>query len=327
MIRIGIVGLGRFAQLHIACLQQMPGVQIVAVCDIDRERVETCKRELSCSGYTNVEAMLKGEQLDALDVLTPEQHHYAAVMAGLQAGCHVFVEKPLDSGLEQAEQMVQAAAACGRLLMVGHVTRFDPRHMEMKRAIERGEIGKIRSIYARRSDRREYFGLYKRSPVVMILGVHDIDQILWVMNELPVEVYARSSSSAEGEDMVCAMLIFRDGAVAMIDCNWLTPAGWPAAQDQFTQIMGDAGALRMQTPDSVSICTETRHDHPFLYAVRNVYDRMEGPLVSELSHFIDCVRTGEPSAILRPEDALNVIRVAAAIIRSCDEGRPIRMDV
>jgi UDP-N-acetylglucosamine 3-dehydrogenase len=323
-IQLGIIGLGRFAQLHMECLRQMPNVKIAAICDINVGLVSTLSQALQCNGYTDVQEMLRAESLHAIDVLTPEAYHYDAVMAGLEAGCHVFVEKPLEINLFKASRMISFAAEKDRLLMVGHVTRFDPRYMNMKQAIERGDIGRIRSIYTRRSDKREYFGIYKRTPVVFILGVHDIDQILWYKNELPQEVYAKRSSSDEGEDMVCAIMTFQDGTLATMDSNWLTPKGWPAPQDQYTQIMGDTGVLRMQNPDQAfSLCLEDRYEFPFMFATRDIYGQMEGPLMSELKHFMDCIVSTKPSTILRPEDALNVVRVATAIIRSCEQNQPV----
>ncbi len=324
--RLGIIGLGRFAQLHLDCLRQIPNVKITAICDINTDLVDVTAQDLQCRGYTDVQEMLQLESLDAIDVLTPEAFHYDAVMAGLKAGCHVFVEKPLDIHLAKAAKMLDFAAEKDRLLMVGHVTRFDPRYINMKQAIERGGIGRLRSIYTRRSDKREYFGIYKRTPVVFNLGVHDIDQILWYMNELPVEVYAKQSSSEEGNDLLCAMMTFEGGVIAMMDCNWLTPKSWPAPQDQYTHVMGDTGVLRMQNPDQAfSITTEQQHEFPFMYATRDIHGRLEGPLMSELSHFVDCVVSSKPSAILRPEDALNVIRVATAMVRSCEQNQPVSL--
>lgn len=325
-VRLAIVGLGRFARLHIECLRQMPSISIVAVCDIQSEQVRMFSEDLACKGYTDLQEMLRSEKLDALDILTPESNHYEAVMAGLAAGCHVFVEKPLESDLTKAENMIQYASKQNKLLMVGHVTRFDPRYIRMKQSIDRGEIGQIRSIYTRRSDKRQYFSIYKRTPVVYILGVHDIDQILWYKNELPVEVYAKSSSCAEGEDLVNAIMTFADKTVAMMTCDWLTPKNWPAPQDQYTQIMGDLGVLRMESPDrAFSLCSDDCYEFPYLFANRDVYGKIEGPLMSELSHFIDCILTAKPSTILLAEDALNVIRVATAIIQSCERGQPVRM--
>ncbi|SDD24379.1 Predicted dehydrogenase [Paenibacillus sp. UNCCL117] len=326
-IRLGMVGLGRFAQLHLACLRQLPMVEIAAVCDVRREAADALAAQLGCRGYSDVRDMIGEEALDALDVLTPEAFHCEAAMAALNAGVHVFVEKPLAVDLAEAERMTAAAAARGKLLMTGHLTRFDPRYVGMRQAIERGEIGRVRSFYARRSDKREFFGLYKRTSPIHILGAHDIDQLLWYTGEMPIEVYARSSSSEEGVDQVCAMLALPGGATAILDANWLAPKAWPAPQDQYTQVAGDRGVLVMRHPDhSLGICTEEKSEIPYLYANRDLYGTLEGPLMSELRHFVDCVRDSRPSAILRPEDALGVVRVAEAIARSCELGRAVRLE-
>lgn len=326
-IKLGIVGLGRFALLHLACLRQIPSVRIVAVCDVRSDLVKQTASELQCRGYTDCHEMLRVEQLDALDVLTPESSHHEFVVAGLMAGCDVFVEKPLEIDLQKAVQMVELARARGKLLMVGHVMRFDPRYVQMKQAIDEGKIGRIRSMYARRSDRREFFSQYKRTPVVFILGIHDIDQMLWCKNELPTEVYAKTSSSPEGEDSLCAMMTFRDGSTAMLDCNWLIPGSWPAAQEQYTQISGDLGIVRIQSPDEAfSLCSEQRYEFPYMFAVRDVHGQLEGPLVSELRHFIDCVSKARPSEIAPPDAALRAVRVAAAIQQSSERQQPVFLD-
>lgn len=328
-IKLGIVGLGRFAQLHLQCYRQIPGVRVVGVCDVRAEAVAQMAAELGCSGYASPLDMLRGdERPDALVVLTPEPHHYDAVMAGIEAGCAVFVEKPLATDPDEAERMVAAAEQRGTLLTVGHVTRFDPRYLQMKQAIDSDAIGRVRSIYARRSDGREYFHIYKRTPSIYTLGIHDIDQILWYLRELPAEVYAKSTSSAEGEDMTWAMLSFPSGAMAVIESNWMTPKAWPAPQDQATHIMGDRGVLDMRNPDGAfSICTEERYEFPYMYSLRDVHGKLEGALLTELAHFVDCVREGVADSPVAPaRDALRVVRVADAIVRSCREQAAVRLE-
>lgn len=326
-VRLGVVGLGRFAGLHLQCYKQIPGVRVAAVCDIREEAARPIAADFGCQAYTDPHLMLKETALDALVVLTPETLHTEAVMAGIDAGCAVFVEKPLATEPAEAQRMVDASVRRGTLLMVGHVTRFDPRYLQMKTAIDNGTIGRVRSIYARRSDGRQYFHIYKRTPAIYTLGIHDIDQIVWYMRELPVEVYAKASSSAEGEDLVWAMLTFAGGATAVIDSNWMTPNAWPAPQDQVTHIVGDAGVLSFGHPDgAVRVCTETRDEVPYLYGLRDIHGKLEGPLYSELSHFVDCVREGlRTSPVLPASDALRVVRVADAVMRSCAEGMPVRL--
>ncbi|MBO9604656.1 MAG: Gfo/Idh/MocA family oxidoreductase [Paenibacillaceae bacterium] len=326
-VRLGIVGLGRFAQLHLQCYRQIPGARVAAVCDIREETALQVAADFGCQTYTDPGLMLQNETLDALVVLTPETLHTETVMAGIAAGCAVFVEKPLATVPAEARRMVDAAAERGTLLMVGHVTRFDPRYLQMKTAIANGTIGRVRSIYARRSDGRQYFHIYKRTPAIYTLGIHDIDQVLWYMGEMPVEVYAKASSSAEGEDLVWTMLTFANGATAVIDSNWMTPNGWPAHQDQLTHVVGDGGVISFGHPDgSLRVCTETLDEVPYLYGLRDIYGKLEGPLYSELKHFIECVQEGlRTSPILPAEDALRVVLIADAVMRSCAEGLPVRL--
>lgn len=324
-ISLGIVGLGRFAQLHLQCLRQLPGVRIAAVCDVHPEIADRIGGELGCPSYSNPMEMIGNERLDALDILTPEFAHYESVMAGLAAGCHIFVEKPLDTDSARAREMIAQAAAMNRLLMVGHVARFDVRFIQIRQAIAEGRIGKPRCVHLRRSDRREYFHLYKRSHPIFILGIHDIDQLVWNFNVLPVEVYAKSSSSAIGEDTVSAMLTYADGMTAIIESNWLTADGWPANQQHSCHIWGDAGSLQLQFPDAaIGITTDARHYYESAYMLNNIHGRLEGPLYAELAHFVECVRTGcTDSPIIPASDPLKVVQIAEAIVESCRTGNAV----
>lgn len=324
-ISLGIVGLGRFAQLHLQCLQQLPGVRIAAVCDVNSALAARIGEELGCPAYTDPLAMIASQRLDALDILTPEFSHYEPVMAGLAAGCHIFVEKPLDIDSARAKDMIAQAAAMGLLLMVGQVARFDVRFIQVRQAIAEGRIGKPRCLHFRRSDRREYFHLYKRSHPIFILGIHDIDQLVWNFNALPVEIYAKSSASAIGEDAVSAMLTYADGMTAIIESNWLTADGWPANQQQSCHVWGEQGSLQLQFPDAaIGITTDAKHYYESAYMLNNVHDRLEGPLYAELAHFAECVRSGcTDSPIIPARDSLMVVQIAEAIVESCRTGKAV----
>jgi predicted dehydrogenase len=325
-LKIGIVGLGSFAAQHIQCLRQFADVRIQAVCDRLPEVSASIARELGCAGYTDYREMLRHEKLDVLDIVLPEALHYDVAMAGLRAGSHLFVEKPLDTDAARAAEIAREAARIDRQLMVGHVTRFDPRIMQIKQTIDSGALGRIRSIYCRRSDVQRGFATYRRTHPIFVLGIHDIDQILWCANEMPVEVYAKSASSGEGEDLVWATLTFPSGLIAVVESNWLAPDAWPAAQDQLMIVSGEQGVAKVQLPDhAVSVCTAAHYMQPKLFGLRDMYGRIEGPLMSELQHFIDCVRNRQASAILPPQAAVATVQVAEAVVRSCREGRPVRL--
>jgi len=323
-IRLGIVGLGRFAKLHLECYRHMPQVRIAAVCDLQAETAEAVAREWSCKGYSDWREMLAAEALDAAVVLTPEFAHVEPVTAALEAGCHVFVEKPLATASAEAARLVELAERRGRLLIVGHVCRFDPRYIRIKDGVDRGAFGKLRSIYARRNNGKEFFSVYRRANPVFILGIHDLDLMHWFTGSAVEEVYAQAPPNAGGDrDLVYAMLRFADGTVGVIENNWLLPQAAPAFMDVRMEVVGDEATAHLTEPDaSLVIWDRHRSTAPPFVSGAEAYGRPIGPLFEELRHFAACVAAGSPSPILRPRDALAAVAAAEAVVRSIESGNP-----
>ncbi|MBP1988558.1 Gfo/Idh/MocA family protein [Paenibacillus eucommiae] len=326
-IKIGIIGLGRFSRLHFQCLKQIPGVKIAAVVDLDPQRASETAAEWNCKGYTDWSEMLAEQQLDAVTVLTPEAYHVEPVIAALQAGCHVFVEKPLALDEASAQEMIRVSETTGKVLTVGHVCRFDSRLISIKEAIQEGRLGKLRSIYARRNNPKKYFPIYRRTDPIYILGIHDIDLLHWFTGSQVEEVYARRSGPGNNEyDLIWSMLKFADGTIAVIENNWLMPDRTPAEQDVRMEIVGETGTAHFQDPDqTLTFWDNAAVTTPASYAWSETYGNISGALLEELKHFYACVRENKTSAILRPEDALSAVRVAKAILQSCDSGLPVKL--
>ncbi|WP_409346395.1 Gfo/Idh/MocA family protein [Paenibacillus sp. MBLB4367] len=325
MIKVGLIGLGRFSIYHLQSIRQIPGVSITAVADLNPERVESVQNEYGCAGYTDWRRMLEEEQLDAVTVLTPEHIHEEPVVTALQAGCHVFVEKPLAIDSEACERMIAEAEKANKLLMVGHVCRFGIRQIEMKRTVDSGKLGNLRSIYGRRNNGSRYFPIYRRVDPVYILGIHDIDLMHWLSGSSVTEVFAHSSGPAEGGiDLQWAMLKFASGMMGIVESSWLVPNGAPAEVDVRMEVVGERGTVHFQEPDDgLAIWGDETTENGVLYDWQPRYGRVAGALLEELHHFYDCVRSGRKSDILLPEDALAAVRVAEAVVLSCQTGKPV----
>jgi len=327
MIKVGLIGIGRFSNFHLQSIRQLPGVTVTAVADLNPERVESVKGEWGCAGYTDWRRMLEEQELDAVTVLTPEHAHEEPVLAALDAGCHVFVEKPLSIDSAACERMIAAAGKADKLLMVGHVCRFGIRHLEMKRAVDSGALGKLRSIYGRRNNGSKYFPIYKRVDPVYILGIHDIDLMHWLSGSTVTEVFARSTGPADGGvDLQWAMLTFANGVIGVVESSWLVPGGAPAEVDVRMEVVGERGTIHFQEPDDgLSVWGDRMSENTPLHDWQPKYGRVSGALVEELHHFYDCVRNNRKSDILLPEDALAAVRVAEAIVQSCKTGLPVKL--
>lgn len=330
-IRIGIIGLGRFAALHARIWRQMPNVEVVALCDRNPDQITTFKEwfpKAEC--YMDWQEMFEQQQLDAVDVLTPEHLHVEPVLAAFQSGVHVFVEKPLAHTPNDAKLLLQAAIKHDRLLVTGHVLRFDARYAAVKAELTEGRRGAIRSIYAKRNNGNKFFSIYNRINPIFILGIHDIDLMHWYMEDQVREVSAISSngigSAGAPADLSWAILTFSKGGVGILENNWLLPDGAPSFADVRMEITFSEASIQIMEPESgVYYTGNTKTDIRSLHSGYELYGRMLGPLAAELEHFVDCIISGKQSEILRPLDALHAVQVAWAVQQSAELGRPFSM--
>ncbi|NOU96152.1 hypothetical protein GC093_23420 [Paenibacillus sp. LMG 31456] len=328
-IRLGLIGLGRFAELHARIITRLPQVEVTALCDPDPKRQATFKEwfpQARC--YESWSDMLTAESLDAVDVLTPEHLHEAPVRDALRAGAHVFVEKPLAHTTEAADRLVQESIDCGRLLMTGHVLRFDQRYISVKERLGGGSLGAIRSIYAKRNNGKRFFSQYNRISPVFILGIHDIDLMHWYMEDEVTEVYAVRSfpAGSAAPDLNSAILRFSRGGIGILECNWLLQDGASSFQDIRMEITAEHGGVHIQDPEASVLYTgKEKTEAPSFSVLHEAHGRIGGALFDELAHFVDCMASGVPSTILRPKDAANAVRVAWAIEQSAAVGHPISL--
>ncbi|MGC9529625.1 MAG: Gfo/Idh/MocA family protein [Candidatus Bipolaricaulaceae bacterium] len=144
--------------------------------------------------YETCGEMLEREQLDGVIIATPEHLHVDPVVQAAEAGCHIFLEKPMARTLDQADQVIAACRGNRCKLMIGYILRFEPAYIEIKRAVAGGNIGEFKSAYGRRNGTiDEARRLGGRTTVTNYIAVHDIDQILWYHPGVEVRsVYARA---------------------------------------------------------------------------------------------------------------------------------------
>ena len=151
-IRWGVVGLGYFGEVHAHTLSAMPGIQLAAVCTRRAERLRQVAELYNVpKRYTDYRQLLADPAIDAISLTTNVDDHRDITIEALQSGKHVLVEKPMAPSVADCDRMIEASQQSGRLLMVGHICRFDPRVALARRAIEEGRLGEILSMNARRN--------------------------------------------------------------------------------------------------------------------------------------------------------------------------------
>ncbi|MDQ3910975.1 MAG: Gfo/Idh/MocA family oxidoreductase, partial [Actinomycetota bacterium] len=157
-VRVGVVGLGRFGRLHARILSELPGCWVGALCETNHTTLRRCGEEYGVRAlYTDLEAMLGSEDLDAVDVVTDESAHGSQAMLCLEHGKAVFVEKPLATDGDEAEAVSRMSRDTGLPVVVGNISRFDARYAVLRRELEAGRFGRVALVQAKRSFSRAWF--------------------------------------------------------------------------------------------------------------------------------------------------------------------------
>lgn len=221
--RVGVIGLGAIGRHHARVWAEIDGVNLVAVADRDEERRSTISRRYKIRGYPDHESLLDEEQLDLLSVAVPTELHADVTTRALEHGVHVLVEKPIAATMAEAVGMRKLAESRGRMLAVGHIERFNPAVVELRRRIEKNELGHVFQIQARRLSPMPNYVL--DAGVVMDLATHEIDVMRYVIGSEVERLYAEMGRNLRNdhEDQLSGVLRFENGVVGDLDVNWLTP--------------------------------------------------------------------------------------------------------
>ncbi|HYY32426.1 MAG TPA: Gfo/Idh/MocA family oxidoreductase [Gaiellaceae bacterium] len=222
-LKVGLVGLGYWGPNLARNLEDLPGLDLAWVCDLDEERLATYAVRFPDARRTSrFEDLLEDEDLDAVAIATPVVTHFELARQALLAGKHVFVEKPLALSSVLGEQLVALAEERGLVLMPGHLLLYHPGVAKLKELVAGGDLGRLLYVYGNRQN----LGQIRRDEnALWSLGAHDLSVILHLVEEEPLEAWARGESFLNPgvEDVVFCYLRFPSGVVAHMHLSWLDP--------------------------------------------------------------------------------------------------------
>ena len=267
-VRYGVIGIKGVGDKHVSLAREHEKVELTALVDVDEVYVNDQSEKLGVRGFTDYHEMLDAGIIDAVSIATPHHLHAIIGLECLNAGVHVFTEKPLANRVSDADAMIEAAKAQGLKLCVGHQYRTYRTPQTMKHLIDTGAIGNImrclwtwiefrpESYYARDIWRQTW--RHAGGGVLMNQTSHDLDLICWLIGA-PVQVSAMIGNQfhqIEVEDVVCANVLFANGAFGSLQLTINQPRGY-----SIRQIAGDKGTLAI--PDVQSLASD-REDHILL---------------------------------------------------------------
>jgi predicted dehydrogenase len=319
-VKVGVVGVGYFGERHARAYSENPLAELVSIADTNQARAkEVADRYGAASWYGSVYDLLKGEDVDAVSIATPEQQHMEPAVAAAEAGKHVLVEKPLAHNIDDANAIVDAAKRYGVKLMVGYLLRFDPRYAEGKRRIDSGAIGEAASLWAMRASRAGWRTSSWSHPI-FYNAIHDLDLINWYVGDDVYRVYAESLSKLLRDkavpDSIFALMKFKGGAIASLEVNWCRPASWQYQVESHLHVSGTKGVLYVDIYDQgLNIFSEDGHICPDTVHWPVVNNRVVGNLREEINHFLECI-IFDREPLVTGLDGIKSLRVALAIIDS-----------
>ncbi len=219
--RVAQAGLGQWGKNLVRNFDAL--AELAWLCDIDDERrAELARGYPSARMTATFDDVLADDSVEAVVVATPVPTHYELARRALEAGKHVFVEKPPAMRGAEMEELCELAEERGRVLMPGHLLLYHPGVRKLKEIVDSGDLGDVLCVYG---NRQNLGTIRTHENALWSLGVHDLSVLLFLIDEEPSEVWAHGHAflSPHVEDIVFCYLRFPSGKIAHMHLSWLDP--------------------------------------------------------------------------------------------------------
>ncbi|MDQ4129110.1 MAG: Gfo/Idh/MocA family oxidoreductase [Actinomycetota bacterium] len=324
-MKLGLVGAGFMGGVHLNAYAGIPEVEVVGVADARPENAAAAAALVGARSYASYEDLVaQEEEVEVVDICLPTSFHRDLAVRAAGEGRHVILEKPIARTLEGAEEILGAFSGGGSRLFVGHVVRFFPEYVAIKRMVEAGELGTVGVV---RTSRRspfltgwnDWYADWRASGGVLLdLVIHDFDFLRWTLGEVE-RVYARGLLGHEYNrlDYVLVTLRFEEGAIAHVEGHW----GYPGAFNYRIEVAGSRALVTADStepaPLDLRLGPAAPGDSPAVVAGKSPYQ-------AELEHFVHCIATGE-EPVVGARDAHEALRIGLAATESVLTGRPVTL--
>jgi UDP-N-acetylglucosamine 3-dehydrogenase len=222
-LKTAVIGVGSMGRNHARVDWELPEVQLVGVADQRETVVKAIAERYNTRAYTDFRYLLDEQKPDAVTIAVPTICHMEVAMEVIQRGIHLLIEKPIAFNVDEAKVMIEAARKANVQLMVGHIERFNPAVIALKKHLVDHELGHVFQIDARRQgplpERISDVG------VVVDLAVHDLDIMRYVTQAEITRVYAETEHGihSQKEDLLSGVVRLSNGTIGTLLINWITP--------------------------------------------------------------------------------------------------------
>lgn len=331
MLKVAVVGAGYMGRNHIRIFRTFDDIDLVAVAEPDKKIAEIINRIYGVKVYPTLKQILKLHKIDIVSISSPTSTHYVLASQALKLGIATFVEKPITETIWQGQKLIELTEEYKAPLMIGHIERFNPAVVELKRRLKNNQLGKIFEI---RSERRGSFPeRISDVGVVIDLATHDIDLYEYLLESKVISIKAvtKKCFHPKHEDYVVSLMDLKNGTTGILNVNWITPT-----KIRKLQITGEYGMF------SINLLTQELYFYKNNMSKIN-WEQMEvfravsegdmtkikidlsEPLALELRAFVDAVKNRQPMPV-EGKTGLRALKIARAMIVSGKTNRKVRID-
>ena len=351
-IRVGIIGVGGIAQRsHLPAFKNTPGVDVVAIADINEKKLDFVAGKFDVPRkFVDYKELLAQDDIDAVSICTPNGQHREMSVNALNAGKHVLCEKPVAVTGKDAEAIIAAARASGKVFMGAFCLRFTGASRVLKQFAQDGKLGDIYYVkggYIRRRGIPGLGGWFTTKSLsgggcMLDIGVHALDRMYWLMGAPePVSVsgvtyQAFADNAVDGgwpplatrigdvyagindvEDMASGYVQFANGATLLLEACWAgncEPSSYMQLFGTKAGALEDARGLQLFGEEAGSLLDIK----PQVDENINIYE-------AEIAHFVDCIREGK-EPLTTPQEIINVAKIIEAVYKSAEQnGRQVKI--
>jgi len=319
-----IIGAGSIGQRHLRNLYSL-GIRKITVCDVDKQRLKIIDKELPVKIYTDYEKALKEEKPDLTFVCTPPVFHLEPAMCALNAGTHVFIEKPLSHNLEGIDELLIASEKSQKIVQIGYNLRFHPGLQIIKKFLDEHEIGRVLWAYVEfgqylpdwrpwQDYRRNYTARSELGGGILLDASHELDYITWMLG-IPCEVMCMtgkiSNLDVDVEDCATILLRFADGSQANVHMDFIQ-----RGYERSCKLVGESGTIKWNFSTNevnlYSVKDNSWQSFPYRFSINDMY-------IEEIKHFMQCVQSSK-SPLVEIKQAKIVLEVVLASKKAAISG-------
>ena len=330
-LNLGIVGAGRIGNVHAASVTyHIPGAKVVRVSDIRPEAAKALAEKYGIPAWSDdYMDVVNDPAIDAVLVCSPTPTHADIAIAAMQAGKHVFCEKPVDLTIEKIRRTAEVAKETGKKLQIGFNRRFDHNHGKVQKLAQSGALGKVEIIKITSRDPEPPSPEYAASSggLYIDMMIHDFDMAMYLAGCDVTEVYAMGTSLVDkriGEagdvDTAIVTLTFENGALGVIDNSRRAAYGY----DQRVEVFGSLGMAAGENDGDSTVRLSTAagvvSDKPQFFFL----ERYMASFTEELRQFIAAIENDTEVPVGIHAGLMSVV-LAKAAKKSLDEHRPVKI--